>query len=165
MKKPSLTTLKDRLNYDPNTGAFTWRSLPKKATPHIGDVAGHAVPDGHLRIGLDGIYYMAHRLAWQFVHGDIPDLEIDHINGDPGDNRIANLRLATRAENGSNRTLVQSNNKTGLKGVCLKCGKYRAQIKVRGKTIHLGTFEDPLAAYEVYATAAVQYFGEFARVA
>lgn len=109
---------------------------------------------------------MAHRLAWLYVYGEWPDAEIDHINGNTGDNRISNLRPATRAQNGANRGR-QTNNASGVKGVCwhAQSGKWRAMIRISGKSRHLGLFNDIGAAAAAYARATVNRNGEFARTA
>lgn len=109
---------------------------------------------------------LAHRVAWALYHGAEPRAMIDHINGDPFDNRIANLRLCDNSLNGANRgpTIL---NTSGFKGVCWhkKTRKWMAQIGVRGARYHLGYFDDPAEAHAAYAAAATKYFGEFARAA
>lgn len=89
--------------------------------------------------------------------------EIDHIHHNTLDNRIAELRLATRAENQHNRVLNR-NNKSGYKGVYWykPHKRWLASIRVNGKTKHLGYFATAEEAYEVYCIAAKKYFGEFA---
>lgn len=93
------------------------------------------------------------------------DLHVDHINGDRLDNRRCNIRLATRSQNASNSKRPKTN-KSGFKGVYWdKTGsKWRAQIKVNGKKIHLGMFNTPESASEAYIKAAENYFGDFARI-
>lgn len=116
---------------------------------------------------------MAHRLAWIYVHGlTIGGAEIDHIDGNPANNAIANLRLATSTQQKQNKR-VQSNNRSGLKGAyyhaCHKGKKWRSQIKVdrdgQKILVFLGYFETAQQAHEAYAAAAIKYFGDFARVA
>lgn len=81
---------------------------------------------------------MAHRVIWKMVYGHDPD-DIDHINGIRSDNRLMNLRNVTRAENLKNLS-VSTRNKSGIIGVCQARGKWVAQIKINGKTTHVGTF-------------------------
>lgn len=90
---------------------------------------------------------------------------VDHINGNGLDNRRANLRQATHAENMRNRAMHR-NNTTGLRGVSLEPsrGQYRACIKVDGRTRHLGRFAEAEAAGRAYDAAAREFFGEFARL-
>jgi len=86
---------------------------------------------------------------------------VDHRNGNGLDNRRANLRPATKSQNGANR-LIAASNKSGFKGVDLKKGRWRAQIKVVGSKIHLGYFDLAEEAARAYDMAAIEAFGEFA---
>jgi hypothetical protein len=104
----------------------------------------------------------------EFMHrvifGRVPDgMTVDHINGNSLDNRRENLRLATRFQNGQNRA-APANNTSGYKGVhWLKSAqKWQARIKVEGKRIHLGVFENPEDAFKAYCRAAELHHGEFA---
>jgi len=91
-----------------------------------------------------------------------PGMKTDHINGDKQLNTIENLRTCTTAENMRNRSM-QKNNTSGYKGVfwSIRGKKWRAQITVNKKAIHLGLFDDPKEAYEAYKLAADAYFGDF----
>jgi hypothetical protein len=80
--------------------------------------------------------YKAHRLAWAFVHGGFPDQHIDHINGDPSDNRLCNLRVADRSLNMQNQRHARSDSATGLLGVSKNGSGWRAEIRVDGKKIN-----------------------------
>jgi len=95
-----------------------------------------------------------------------PPNDTDHINGDRADNRIVNLRLATRAENQRNKRM-SSRNQTGYKGVHwrTKNQKWTAIINDRGKNVFLGYFDDPKSAHAAYCDAAKRFHGEFARLA
>jgi hypothetical protein len=101
--------------------------------------------------------------------GDWPKAEIDHQNMNHADNRFSNLRQATKSQNMANKH-ARSDNTSGFKGVwwlALKGGrgKWQAQVKINGKRIHLGLFDDPQEAALMYATAACAVFGEFAKPA
>ena len=163
MPAPKLLSAQDvilrMLDYDPITGIFRWRST--------NCVAGTVTRLGYVRIGyrVDNRYsvYSAHRLAWLYIHGEPVPLEIDHIDRDKSNNRINNLRSATRSQNKANEG-SRKNNKLGVKGVCLdNHGKYRTTIKVNGKANFLGRFDTLEKAAEAYRTAAISSLaGEFA---
>lgn len=91
-----------------------------------------------------------------------PGMDTDHINGNRLDNRKCNLRACSASENMRNRP-KQTNNTSGYKGVFWSkpAQKWRAQIVVNKKAMHLGLFVDPKDAYEAYKAAAEKYFGEF----
>lgn len=95
----------------------------------------------------------------------VTDLDVDHINGDPLDNRKSNLRPATRSQNNANKGL-QSNNTSGYKGVSKfkLTGRFQAYIKKQNKRIHLGYFPTPEQAATAYNSAAKELFGEFAKL-
>ena len=108
--------------------------------------------------------HWAHRVAWMIHNGDIPDgMVIDHINGIRGDNRISNLRLATRSQNAVNSGM-RSSNTSGQKGVYMnkQVGKWVAEIKVDGRRKRIGTFSDIDEAAVAYQMAAEHHFGDFA---
>lgn len=167
---PPVRLLHELLRYNHFTGEFTWKGAPSFTNRHGGKQAGTRRPNGYILIGIPGHgQIFAHRLAWVYVHGAIPDdVEIDHIDGDPSNNAISNLRLATSSEQKRNRR-VQSNNRSGLKGAyyhaCHKGKKWRSQIKVGDQLIFLGYFHTAEEAHAAYAKAAAEHFGEFARAA
>ena len=151
------------LHYDPETGYFTW--LVTRGAAKLGMKAGRIMANGYVRIEIFGKQYMAHRLAWFYTHKEWPKSDIDHGNRNRNDNRLCNLRIASRAQNNGNKP-IHPRNKIGLKGVC-RSSKYKfaARIKIKGKFDHLGTFDCPVAAHFAYQIAANKYFGEFARYA
>lgn len=133
--------IKQFLSYDPETGVFTWaKNIGTRF--RAGDIAGNTQHDGYYRIGFKGRLYYAHKVAWFLVYGFQPGKELDHINGNRSDNRIANLRLASRAENTRN-VPVKKTSKTGVKGVHRRkeSGTFRAHCQVNGITHWLGTFK------------------------
>jgi len=98
----SQARLRELLQYDPDTGVFVWLQS-RRARASEGSIAGSNHPSKHRIIRIDGVNFYAHRLAWIYVHGPIPDgMLIDHINGQRGDNRIKNLRTVTHKENMGN---------------------------------------------------------------
>lgn len=165
--------LRSALDYDPDTGVFTWKTRQKRNktwnTKFAGKVAGSLDNRGYWVIRLDDDdgspqLYQSHRLAWVWVHGAWPRDGIDHINGIQTDNRIANLRLATQRQNLRNCG-PQSNNKVGLKGVsfCKHTGRWRAQLRHNGKSINIGRFDSPEEANAAYRKAEQIVGGEFCR--
>lgn len=158
----SVTLLREWFTYEPESGALTWAVNRQKAL--AGTLAGSVDPKGYRHVGILGRYYLVHRVCWAIHYGEWPRSFLDHINGEPSDNRISNLRLVTRQQNCMNQKLL-STNKTGLKGVHLHrvTGKYAAKICYQGRPKHLGLFTDPLEAHEVYCLAAELLFQEFRR--
>lgn len=152
------------LSYDPETGIFT--RLMSRRSDRVGLAAGSTDGKGHRQIKVDGRLYMGHRLAWLYMAGCWPQLDIDHINGDRSDNRWCNLRLATESQNGANSKLSRANT-SGAKGVTRerKTGRWNAYVRVSRKAVYLGTFDTVKQASEAYREGAERAFGEFARVA
>jgi len=148
--------------YDPIEGRFVWR-FSIKGHVKQGQLAGSWDTHGYWVIGLDGQNYLAHRLAWLWVYGRWPTGELDHINSRRDDNRINNLRQATRSQQRHNAP-INKNTKNGFKGVTmLPSGHWMAQIQRNKQQHYLGTFATAKEAHEAYCKAAEKYFGEFAR--
>lgn len=150
--------LKEILSYNSETGAFTWLTKRK------GKQAGAQDANGYCRIRINTTLYKVHRLAWLYVHGQLPTGFIDHINGDPSDNRIANLRECSHQENLWNIG-VRRSNKSGFRGVHwhTRSGKWRAQISINGKLCDIGHYSTADLASEAYETRAKELHGEFYR--
>lgn len=162
-KLPSADYFRQFVQYDKETGEFTWigRSTGKRKA---GSTVKSKDAAGYIAINIDGKGYRAHRIAWLLEKGQDPGrFEVDHINRDKIDNRIENLRLSTRGQNRANSAHNKSS-KSGLKGVywCKKQKKWRAQITANKKVIKLGAFADPFEAHLAYREAAAKYHGEFA---
>lgn len=153
--------LKECLSYDPGSGDFA--ALVDRRLYKAGDVFRTVNSSGYIRIRIDGVYYYAHRLAWMYVHGEWPPADVDHINGDRADNRMCNLRLATRKENLQNRSASRSS-ATKVKGVDYHAGmrKYRVRIRSEGKRFTVGYFDSVEEAAIAYEKAAAELHGEFA---
>jgi hypothetical protein len=155
-------SLKLLLHYDPTTGVFTWRVKRKKV--FAGDVAGSIEANGYIRIGINGTRYLAHRIAWFYVHGEWPAGDVDHKDTIKTNNRIENLRPATRLQNQANKRKGK-NNTSGFKGVSIEpaTGKWRARIREGGRMINLGTFSTLEEAGNAYRDAAIALHGDYAR--
>lgn len=130
-------------SYDPETGCLTKliqidRSKLRYRTVKIG-----------------GQVYPEHHIVWLLCKGRWPDRFIDHINGDPSDNRIENLREVTHGENMQNRRRAQKNNKSsGLLGASMRAnGKWDARISVKGKNLYIGCFDTAEEAHQAYLSA------------
>lgn len=165
MERITQSELQSLLTYDPATGHFHWRELVGYRSKVSGKLAGTLSSRGYIYININSRPMTAHRLAWLYVFGEWPNLQIDHINGVRSDNRLENLRLATRHENMRNAKRKRTN-KSGLKGVSwsAECRKWRACIVRGGKTVHLGVFVDKQDAYAAYCKAALDTHGQFARL-
>ena len=151
--------LRKLISYDPEAGMFT-RKLPTRGV-RFGANAGCLRHDGYITLWLCGRGYLAHRLAWFFVHGEWPPHELDHINGIKYDNRWVNIRPATRSENGMNK-VCRRDNMAGLKGVAKNGPGWSARISRDKKRIYLGTYPTPEEASATYSAAARELHGEFA---
>lgn len=157
--------LKRRLRYDADSGIFTWLITPNNYV-QAGRAAGAKCTDGYIQISINGRIYNAHRLAWLYITGEWPALQIDHINGVRDDNRFFNLRQATREQNGANQKRADDN-LSGYKGVTFrkdrKAKPWQARIRKDRQCVHLGFFVDPQSAHSAYREAALRLFGDFAR--
>jgi hypothetical protein len=147
---PTAEEIRAALRYEPDTGRFFWITPPNKTLAKGGE-AGWPDSQGYRRIRYKGRGLRAHRLAWLMTYGEWPG-HLDHINRNRADNRIANLRECSLAENRQNAGL-RSDNKTGYCGVRFdaKTGAYSASIGVGGKNRNLGkafpTAEEAASAY------------------
>lgn len=160
--------LRQRLDYDPSTGHLAWKhcdAMPSWWNARYAGKSAFTAPDkdGYGKGQIAGRRYFAHRIAFAIFHGHWPTETIDHINGKKLDNRIINLREASRSQNQSNRP-KQKNNTSGFKGVTRHRDGWMAKIKLNGKTHYVGTFKTPEEASAAYAAAAKTIHGDFARV-
>jgi hypothetical protein len=140
------------LSYDPNTGIFLWKVALSNST-RVGEQAGSPGSTGHLSIWVHRRIFKAHRLAWLYVYGEWPKLDIDHINGVRLDNRISNLRDVPRVINVQNIRNARKDNSTGYLGVSPNGSGFRAEIGVNRKKVCLGTFKTPQEAHAAYLQA------------
>jgi len=178
---PSPEVLRQLLRYEPETGKLFWRERPLSMFKSGGKTAEHNCAAWHARncgrealatlttagyrmgsVGHQKMY--AHRAIMAMIDGRWPPAEVDHINGDPGDNRIENLRHANRAENCQN-TGIRSNNTSGLRGVWFdnRRGKWTTMIGHNGRRVALGQFAAKEDAHAAYSEARAKFHGEFRR--
>lgn len=142
--------LREVLTYDAETGQFRWRvTLSRSAA--AGKVAGckHRTL-GCIYIGIGGRLHKAHRLVWLYVHGVWPAKGIDHINGDHADNRIANLRETSQAENMQNLWRPHRDNRSGFMGVYQTRGKFVAKLKAGPYSVQSVKFLTAAEAHACY---------------
>lgn len=137
--------------------------IQKPASYGVAQVVG--IPGGYRNVHFQGRLCLEHRVIWFLYYGVWPKSEIDHINGDRGDNRITNLRLATRSENGQNRKMP-ANNSSGHKGVTWVRSRkmWQAAINTGHKPKFLGRFATREEAAAAYDKAALEHHGEFAKI-
>lgn len=149
--------LRELLSYDPETGVFTWAVRPSQRVM-AGSIAGAAHKSGYRYIKIMGRSYFAHRLAWLYVHGEWPANEVDHVDGDPLNNALSNLRSATRAENMQNFSRARADSKSGFRGVTWNSQyrKWEANITHRGRQRRVGFFDTAESAHNAYLAAKAE---------
>lgn len=140
--------LRRLVSYDPTTGRFI--SAVDRHAVRAGQPLGGVAPHGYVQMCLNGKHYYAHRLAWLYVHGDMPK-EIDHINRDRSDNRILNLRVVSRSENNMNR--AEKPGRSGRPGVWKNKVGWAAFIRSGGKRRYLGNYPSIELASQAYEAA------------
>lgn len=161
-----METLRKVLEYDQDTGLFTWIKNDIKSNQwhsrFEGRVAGHRDAAGYVIINFESKSYKAHRIAWYFMTGGWPDKQIDHIDRIKDNNKWKNLRLASNQENQFN-TIHQKNSITGVRGVGLNriTGRWYSRITHNGKTYWLGYCYSQEEAVERYEKKAKELFGNF----
>lgn len=168
--------LTERIRYQPESGLLYWLSKPgsDRATNSwnarfAGKTTGCLTSSGYLDVSITvkGRMYLvrAHRIAWALMKGEWPgdEFEVDHRNNRRSDNRWRNLRKCSRSSNAKNKTL-SGRNTSGFKGVTRRpCGKWKAQINIKGRRKGLGDFDTRLEAARAYDIAALLNYGEFAK--
>lgn len=158
---PSQEVLKRLFRYVEFDGVLFWKCRHNSQI-NLNKPAGWLQQNGYHGIRVNGVSYKRHRIVWCFFNGDPGEMEVDHINGVKNDDRIENLRLATRTQNQYNRPALVTN-KSGFKGVCPHRNKWRAQIQDHnGRNKNLGTFATPEEAAAAYAKAALELQNQFA---
>jgi hypothetical protein len=141
--------------FDYKDGNLFWKKNKKQIT--------NIEPIGYVRVCLNKKQYKAHRVIFLMHHGYLPEY-IDHIDGNKLNNKIENLRPATRQQNGQN-SVMRKNNKSGAKGVCWSkpTNKWRVQINVNKEKKYFGVYKDLELAELVAIEARNKYHNNFAR--
>jgi hypothetical protein len=158
MSRYALTAerLRELMEYDPETGVMTWRASGKPA----GDIH----PRGYVQIWINSRKYLRHHLAFLYAHGRWATASVDHVNGDPSDDRLCNLREATHAQNMWNKGRSKSNT-SGFKWVTRSGRKWKALLQTNGRKYYVGLFDTPEEAHAEAVKVASRLHGEFLRVA
>lgn len=149
--------LKKLVTYNQKTGVFIWNQ-DRGTVFKKGTVAGGRSKNGYIKITLKGYTYQAHRLAYFYVTGHNPEKQwiVDHVNGKRSDNRWSNLRLVISSDNAKNRR-IGTRNKSGVIGVYACGNKWKAGIRVKGKHINLGSYEQKKDAIQARELANKRY--------
>lgn len=156
------------LTYDPETGILRWKHGGRGKM--AGAIAGCVAKNGYryVRIGgrKGGRHLLAQRVIWVMVTGQQPNGDVDHENGRRDANRFVNLREASRSENLAHRTKLMKNNTSGFSGVYFnsQSGKWRAEVKFKGKKLHIGSFNSPKEAAEARKAKCADLLGPFASI-
>lgn len=149
--------------FDYRDGKLYWKVARKNI--YIGKQAGHIKPTGITLVGFDNKTYLIHRIIYLYWHGEMPEF-IDHIDGNPGNNKIENLRRCTKSENNWN-SVKRKDNSSGIKGISWhkKDGKWHARLMVDKQNVYLGAYTDIAEAAKAVTLARAHYHGAFAKQA
>ena len=151
--------IKEFLEY--RDGGLFWKVKKKNSVANVGDRFGSCRKDGYREGTFDFKRWLEHRLVFFYHNGYLPKT-LDHINGNPSDHRLENLREATMSENQFNKKRSKANT-SGHVGVCFvkEKQKYKVAIKVQNKNKHIGYFDDFELACLVSDEARDKYHGNF----
>lgn len=171
--------LRKLVGYEPATGGLFWLRREPWMFSEGGHSAGHicarwnsmyagaeaftfSMPKGYRMGRIMRRPYLAHRVVWALFNGSWPGL-LDHIDRDTTNNRISNLRVATRSQNAMNGGKPNISSSSRYRGVCLpkRTGTWVAYITVGKKRFHLGSFSSEEEAVAARRSAEGKYFGEF----
>lgn len=150
---PTAARARELFDYDETDGSLRWR-ISQSSRARIGAMAGSVRKDGRRIVTIDGVQYLAARVVWLLVKGTWPAFEIDHIDCDTRNDRIANLRDVPTQINSQNKRRHRSDKRFGSSLGAYPAGRrWRAQIVVGGKAKHLGCFDTEKEAFEAYLVA------------
>jgi hypothetical protein len=163
MAKADITPelLREHLRYDPDTGVFVWiKTVRHGGKAKVGDVAGAVTANGRIKIAISKHQCYAHRLVWLYLYGRWPEKNIDHIDGNPSNNRLNNLREASQSQNMQNLSRKpKKSNTSGFIGVSWSKRKnsWVAAIRINGKQTNLGKFPTAELAHAAYCEAKAKH--------
>lgn len=151
----TMDRLRSVLDYNPQTGVFTWKKVSAGTRVENGVAGSPAIGGKYVSITIDQKPYLAHRLAWFYVNGVWPEGEIDHMDGCGTNNRIDNLRDVSHAVNMQNiRAKTAKNKRSSLMGVSVSDeGRITSSLTFAGKSYYLGTFDTEHDAHKAYISA------------
>lgn len=143
---------------------FRHRTKGRGGVKNPGDEVGWVNAGGYRRTEIDGHEFFVHTLVWAMEYGAFPPpgFDIDHIDGDRINNRLENLRLATRSQNNFNAGR-RCDNKSGYRGVWYDRSrdKWDARCRINGRQIHLGRYDTPELARDAYRREIAKHHGDF----
>lgn len=141
------------IKYEPSLDKWFWKKKPSKKTL-VGSEAGSTNESGYRSVCLNKKNYLLHRVTWFWYYGEVPH-QIDHLDGDPSNNKIDNLRIASHMINMQNKRKAMSNSETGFLGVHYRKdrGIYYACINYNKQYKYLGSRNTPEEAYKLYLNA------------
>lgn len=158
--------VKKLFDYNAETGELTWLASYQRPDV-VGKRAGwFDESTGYWKVAVERINLVAAKIIWLWVHGELPHLVPDHKDNNRSNDRLDNLRLATKGQNSIN-SKKNSRNTSGLRGasLCKVMGRWRSSIRIQGVSLNLGRFDTPEEAHQAWYDAAIEAFGEeFVRV-
>lgn len=153
----TLENVRRFLDYNPETGVFTSKMCRQGCSKRVGEPVGTLEQTGYISVSILGKRLLAHRLAWFYVYGEMPEFYVDHKNMVRTDNRLSNLRAATHMENSQNTSNAPRPHKTSspYRGVFWEKSKRKwyAKIRTNYKQQHLGYYDLPEQAHDAYVSA------------
>lgn len=166
MTKPlKILWITEQLYADFDAGKVYWKVNKKGPGAKIGKEAGALRENGYYQVKINGRFLRRSHIIWALKYGRLPEEEIDHIDRNPSNDAIGNLREATSSDNKANQK-IRFDNKCGLRGVYLRKDnqKWTAQICSKGVRRTLGLFDSKVLASDAYRKAAIELHGEFTTV-
>jgi hypothetical protein len=147
--------LKELLDYNHSTGIFTWK-VRRNQYAVKGAAAGTLNKNNYIQITIDGQIHYAHRLVFLFLEGHLPEGIVDHLDGNPSNNCIENLRVCSDRDNASNKQRHREGSLVGAYWSKTR-NKFVSQIKIQGKSRHLGQFDTAIEAHTAYLKALNEF--------